>query len=40
MYFDHVLDIVGHGYWLAVDFVHAHVLLALLYGHMCVDEIG
>ena len=31
VYFDHVLDVVGRGYWLAVDFAHAHLLLVLLW---------
>ena len=29
--FDHVLDVVGRDYHLAVDFAHAHALLALLW---------
>ena len=31
VYFDHMLDVVGRGYWLAVDFAHAHMLLVLLW---------
>ena len=29
VYFDHVLDVVGRGYHLVVDFAHAHALLVL-----------
>ena len=28
VYFDHVLDVVGRGYRLTVDFAHVHTLLA------------
>ena len=35
VYFDHVLDVVGHVYSLVVNFAHAHVLLALLWTHVC-----
>ena len=28
VYFDHVLDVVGHGFRLAVDFAHAHGSIA------------
>ena len=34
VYFDHVLDVVGRGYRLAVDFAHTHALLALRWTRM------
>ena len=36
VYVNHVLDVVGRGYRLAVNFAHAHVLLALLAIDLCV----
>ena len=34
VYFDNVLDVVGHGCRLAVNFTHAHVLLAIRWAHV------
>ena len=34
VYFNHMLDVVGRGYHLVVDFAHAHALLALRWTHV------